>query len=737
MRKGDRYAPALVLAIGCTATPQTAFAEAEHQNDLFELPLERLEQMVVTAEKRSQRLQDVPLSITAFSGTDLAVYDVHDTQSLQRVTPGLVFNNTGSSAQPYLRGVGTRFAFAGLEPSVATYLDDRYVARAQATMFELADVERIEVLRGPQGTMYGRNATGGAIRVVTRGVTDELSGSITGTLGNYGLRAASGTINVPLGNGFATRWTALVRKRDGYADNLDPDGIPELDDRDVGVLRGKLRWDLSDRVSSLLTVQYYEQDDNFGNDLVDLSPPGLNLGIADGGISGEQADQVATAIDSKIHDEESSVDLRFDVSLSGADLVSITTYHDFAQEANSDADGTSAAVLDAVRVPQDARAFSQELQLLSVAEGPWRWIAGAYFFDETADFEIVLDRNAELESQGDQRAETTAFAIFGQASYEVNPRWSVVVGARWSYEEKQVQVTASSIAPVTLAPVPFSDTDHWSELTPRLTLVRRIEPGMLYVSYARGFKSGGYNYAASVNGGRPIDPEVLDMVELGWKTAVLDDRLQFNGSVFYYDYRNLQVTRAVSGSGINITENAADAKALGLDLDFAWIASDRLSLTAGLSLLDSEYRRYDALATVFNAALTGDPSVPGMSPVFFDARGEPLLRAPELSLFVSAEARMPIGAFTVPLVISYAYKDDYRFDLIADPTSKRLAQHGYGLLSARATLTAPDERWSLSLWGSNLTNEDDYFTDIVANSAGIRGSHGAPRTWGIDLGYRF
>jgi len=735
MRKGDRYAPALLLAICCAAAMPVA--SAEQADDLFELSLERLEQMVVTAEKRSERLQDVPVSISAFSGVDLAAHGVYDTQSLQRITPGLVFNNTGTSAQPYLRGVGTRFAFAGLEPSVATYLDDRYVARAQATLFELADVERIEVLRGPQGTMYGRNATGGAIRVVTADVTSEFSGSVVGTLGDYGLRAISGTVNVPVSETIATRWTALVRKRDGYAKNLDPDGVRELDDRDIAVLRGKLRWDMSDNVSSLLTVQYQEQRDNFGNDLVDLSPPGLNLGIAAGGISGERVDEVATAIDSKIHDQESSVDLRFDINLTDVDLVSITTYHDFEQEGGTDADGTSTAVLDVVRVPQSAQAFSQEFQLLSVSEGPWRWLAGAYFFDETADFEIVLNRNAQPESQGDQRAETTAFAVFAQANYDVNPRWSVVAGARWSYEKKRADVAASSIAPVTLAPVPFSDSKHWSELTPRLTIVRRIEPGMLYLSYARGFKSGGFNYAASANGGRPINPEVLDMIELGWKTGFLEDRVHLNGTFFYYDYRNLQVTRALSGSGINVTENAADARAYGLDLDLAWVPTDRLSFSAGLSLLHSEYREYDALATVFNAAITGDPTAPGMGLVSFDAAGEPLLRAPEASLFVSAEARLPLGAITVPVLVSYSYKDDYYFDLVADPSTRRLVQHGYGLLSARATIATADERWSLAIWGNNLTNEDDYYMDIVANSAGIRGSHGAPRTWGIDLGFRF
>jgi iron complex outermembrane receptor protein len=462
----------------------------------------------------------------------------------------------------------------------------------------------------------------------------------------------------------------------------------------------------------------------------------LNTGIAAGGVSGRDVDEVATAITGKIDSETHAADLRFDITFADYDLVSISTYDRFEQEANSDADGTSAAIIDAFSVPQEADAYSQEFQLLSTGEGPWQWIVGAYYFHEDTDFEILIE-TPELISQGDQNAKTTAWAIFGQTTYDINASWSVTVGGRWSFEEKDATVRASSIE--TTAPNPFDDSADWDEFTPRVTLEYRFEEGMAYVSYARGFKSGGYNYAASLNDGQVLNPEILDMFEVGWKTEMLAKRLRFNGSFFYYDYDDLQVTRAISTpqTVVNITENAANAEVLGIDLDLTWLITDRLMVTAGLNVLDTEYTEFDASANVFNAVLSGDPTEPGMSTVLFDASGEDLLRAPDWSGFASARYVFHTRAGTVPVVLSYSYTHDYQFDFTVHPSTERLRQDGYGLLSARASYVSANEQWTFSVWGTNLTDEDDYFADIVANVSGIRGSHGAPRMWGVDVSYQF
>ncbi|RLQ22393.1 TonB-dependent receptor [Seongchinamella sediminis] len=724
----------------------------------------QLEEVVVTAQKRSESLQDVPITLTAFAGDSLQDFGITDTQALQIVTPGLVVNNTSTSAQIYLRGVGTRFAFSGLDPSVATYIDDRYVGRSQASSFEFSDVERIEVLKGPQGTLYGRNATGGAVRVVTLGVYDELEGNVTATAGNYNAWGLSGTINIPVSDTFGMRLSGLAKQRDGFADNLSPLGSPEYDDQDYQAYRGKFRWLATDALTAQLTLEYNKRDDQEGNDVVDLSPPGWNRAIAIGEatgrevLAGRDVDEVATVIDQNLENEDWAATLRLDYAFDSMDFVSISSYWDWDAIASADTDGTTGRDADAPYIPYATKSISQEFQLLSNNDSDLEWIVGAFYYNEDNDpFQINLDLSDLLPpasplypvrdniAQGNQSSETTAYAVFGQATYHFDEAWSLTLGGRYSIEEKEVEVMQPLDGEFSLAPWPYKDDEDWSEFTPKATLEYAFDAGMVYLTYARGFKSGGFNFVTSapdpITGEpqEPLEPEILDMLEFGWKTELLDSMLRLNGALFYYDYADLQVTRAVTnpdtGAVINVTQNAANAEIIGLDLDATWLVSDALTLTLGLNLLDSEYEDYDASANVFARAIGVD--APGMVLRPFDADGESLLRAPDWSAFVSARYEFNIGDARMPLVVSYSYKDAYDYDFIGHPTSAPLEQEAYGLLSARLSYVTPGEDWRISIWGNNLTDEDEYFEDIVANAAGIRASHGAPRTYGVDVRFNF
>ncbi|MET0659854.1 MAG: TonB-dependent receptor, partial [Steroidobacteraceae bacterium] len=690
------------------------------------------------AQKRMQNQQDVPISLSAFSGDELVALGTTDVQQLQAVTPGLIFTNTSSVGSPYLRGVGTRFANVGLEPSVATYVDDRYVARSSAGfMTDFVDVERVEVLKGPQGTLYGRNAAGGAIRLVTKDVSDKLEGKVTGTAGNYDYYGLSGTVNVPFSDTFGGRFTAVKRKRDGFAENISPVGRSDLDDRDFQAYRAKFRWNATDTVTARLSFDYWESDDTRGSDLVDVSPPAFSTGIARGGITGTHWNDVATIMNTRNPIDEFSSQLRIDASFEPFDFASITTYGDMDNEFGADADGTTARVLDSIAY-EDEEAFSQEFQLLSNGTGAWEWLVGAFFYTSDGNIESTIDGGGpSYVSASNQNVVTDAWAVFGQTVWHFADRWSLTLGGRWSSEKKKVKNEASKRLAVTIIPVPFRDKEDWSDFTPKATIDYKLDSGLVYLSYAQGFKSGGFNTPAV--GSQPLDPEVLDMFELGYKGDLLNNRMRLNVALFYYDYKDLQITRAAAGTlpALTTTENAANSTIKGVDMDLSWLVTDRLTLSTGMNILDSEYKNYDdATAKSFAAVATGNPNATGVVNIPFNADGRQLLRAPDWSAFVSARYELPIGSARMPATISYSYKDDYEYDFVADPFMGLLKQKGYGLLTARVGYVTADEKWEFSAWGDNLTDEK-YYDDVVGITPGLRASYGTPRTYGVDISYNF
>ncbi len=698
-----------------------------------------LEEVVVTAQKKAEDLQDVAIAVTSYSGDDLLNFGVSGTQALQVTTPGLVFSNTGALSQPFLRGVGTRLALSGLEPSIAVYVDDRYNSRTTSAMFDFADIERVEVLKGPQGTLYGRNSTGGAIRIITKDVGDEFEGKITAGAGNFGYFNVNGSVNIPISETFGARISALTKQRDGYVDNLSDLGPSELDDQDYSAVRAKLRWDMSETATARLSVDYHDRDDTSGRDQIDLSPPGLATGIALGGISGQDADEVATAVGNLADDSNAfSAQLRFDIGMGSVDFASITTYYDFEQNWGIDADGTSTAVVDVPQQQEDAEEISQEFQLLSNNDGKFNWIVGANYFSSEINYDGILDVGLPVTlSQSAVFVDTEAWAVFGQATLDLTDRWSVTLGGRWSTEEKEAQANISPLADVTIgaASLPFADDESWNEFTPKLTVEYNADSYLLYATLARGFKSGGFNHPPV--GNTPLDPEILDMLEFGFKGDLANDRVRLNAALFFYDYADLQVTRAADGqAALLTTENAADAEVFGLDVDFTWLAGESLTVLGGFSILDSEYKEFDTVARVFNSVLTGDPTAFGTGNRFFDAAGESLLRAPEFSAFLSAEYVVQARGGSVPMILSYSYKGSYDFDFVDDPLSSELTQDAYSVFNARVSYVPDSEKWSVAVWGNNLGDEE-YFDDKVANASGLRGSYAPPRTYGVDVSFNF
>ena len=702
-----------------------------------------IEEVVVTAQKREQSLMDAAIDVTAFSGIQLREAGIDDVFGISKAIPGLTIQNTGANPQIFMRGVGTRITGTGLDSAVAVYVDDRFVTRQTGQVFDIYDVERVEVLKGPQGVLFGRNSTGGAIRIITAEVSDGLEGELNFGYGTEEYLMASGFVNVPVTDNFGIRISAQSRQRDAFKENIIP-GADDFDDLDSQSVRLKARWDVSDRSTLKFSYDRSKATDLSSSGAVSLDR-GNPRGVALGGITTSERDKIASSMGTdpfygspKI--ESDSFQLRFETSLSDSlDLAAYLHYADFRSAKPGDYDGTSFQDIEVESAFFDANDLGIGIELTSNSDGPLSWVVGANAFE--GDAESDFDLRVGPAGGGSVRLSTgygfydnTAYGVFGSFDYDLNERWTLTVGGRYTYEDKENSLAASEIAVATVSPVPASDGESWNEFTPKVTLTYNLDNGIIYGTFASGFKSGGYNHPLRV--GAVIEPETIDMIEVGYK-ADLSDSVRLTSAFFAYSYDDLQVTKAASGGGTVTTENATDSDIMGLDVDLTWAATEKLTLRFNAEYLDTEYKDYDTAGRAPNTVLTGDPAAIGYGFVFFNAKGQEMLRAPELAAYFSMQYDSPIDVGgregSLSLNMNYAWKDDYLFDFEVDPLVD-VTQDAHGILNARATLTI--DRVSLSVWGRNLTDEVYFFDKVVAGTNN-RGNYGHPRTYGIDFAFRF
>ena len=702
-----------------------------------------LEEVVVTAQKKEQSLMDAAIDVTAFSGEQLTVSGIDDVFGISKAIPGLTIQNTGANPQIFMRGVGTRITGTGLDSAVAIYVDDRFVTRQTGQVFDIYDVERVEVLKGPQGVLFGRNSTGGAIRIITAEVSDEMEGELKLGYGSDNFKTAKAFVNVPMSDNFGIRISAQSRQRDAFKENIIPGGA-DFDDLDAQSLRVKARWDVSDNSTLKFSYDRSKATDLSNSGAISLDQ-GINRGIANGGITTTERDKIASSLGTdplygspKI--ESDAFQLRFESSLSDSlELAAYLNYADFRSAKPGDYDGTSFQDVEVESAFFDASDLGFGIELSSNSDGPLSWVAGANVFegDAESDFDLRIGPvgGGQLTlSSGHGFYDNTSYGIFGSLDYELNDRWTLTVGGRYTYEDKENSLEASSIAALTLSPTPASDGESWNEFTPKVTLTYNLDNGIVYGTFASGFKSGGFNHPLRV--GAVIQPETIDMIELGYK-ADLTDSVRLTSAFFAYSYKDLQVTKAASDQGTVSTENATDSDIRGLDVDLTWAANENLTLRLNAEYLDTEYEDYETAGYSPNTVLRNDPTAVGYGFVFFNAEGQEMLRSPELSIYASMQYDTSVnlggreGNFS--LNMNYAWKDDYQFDFEVDPLVD-VTQDAHGILNLRATVTVDEVE--LSVWGRNVTDEI-YFNDKVVAAGNNRGNYGHPRTFGVDFTYRF
>lgn len=739
---GALLGPPLFAQSSTPATQGTAAkAQAEEPP-----PPERVtltEEVTVTARRKEEDIQKVPVAVTLRTGRELNELAAADISELQTEVPNLSIyagRNQSTTLTAFIRGVGQADPLWGVDPGVGLYLDDVYVARPQGALLDVYDVQRVEVLRGPQGTLYGKNTIGGAIKYVSTNLGDRVTGGLSFTGGSYWNRDVRGSIGGALVDGkLRARAAGAYLRHDGYGTNLFLDR--ELSDKKTFAYRLALDW----LPSASVKVQ-------LGHDLTrdDAQPKGLTR-LEANPLCPAFLNGAACPPEAEIFDTRSGIE-----PLNGTDsegyalnvhwtagpgwrLKSISAYRESDTENNIDFDTTPARITDVFATYYD-RQKSQELQLLYDRGGEWSGILGAYYFGGEAG---GLVRNVFLNrifGTTDGTMDTESFAGFADASLRAGGALTLNGGVRVTREKKTVHAfnagytsdTFRTVAAVTAA---FDKSKTFTSVAPRFGLDYRFSDDVLgYLSAARGFKSGGFNVRANTlsapGSDQPFEDERLDVVEAGLKSTLLNRRLVLNSAVFYGDYKDVQVSTftTVAGQFFGQFLNAGNAKLKGAELEFdaSSVGSSWLGLSGQLSYFDAD----------------SDP-LDNNRDGFVDT--QVITNAPRWTATLRATARFVLrgGAFVGG--VGYAYRDDSVLTNEGGQYPGRpgtpllpITQPAFSLWDAHASWLAPGARWRIAVNAKNLGDKRYLTNGYNIPSLGLlQGSYGQPRTVLATVEYRF
>ncbi|MGQ0696628.1 MAG: TonB-dependent receptor [Panacagrimonas sp.] len=703
-----------------------------------------IEEITVTAQRREQNLQDVPISISAVTAESLQAMGVDGTEDLAAASPGLILTRQFGGATPYIRGVGTPSALGGNESAVALYIDGIYVPQLTALTFSFNNIERVEVLKGPQGTLFGRNATGGLIQVVTREPTSSPT-LITG-LSYDDYQTAEATLYVS--NGLTENISGdfavfYADQGEGYGTNkFNGD---EIYAREELGLRASVSLKGTSATRARLSFDYTDIDSSLG-----VARQADRGALTIGG-QGPEPDywDINSNYDPLFTMEGFGSSLKVSHDFESVQLVSLTGYREGDSVFLIDQDATPAPLVDAI-VKDDSTTITQELQLQSTASGPLNWIVGLYYYDFDVDYSVRTEGGALAPLGGLQIVEstmdTTSLAAYAQATYALTETTNLTLGIRYTADEREFEGTFTR--PNATAPVPAfavgtaPDEQTQEEPTWRLALDHKFNDDVLgYVSYNRGFKSGVYTMINPNDD--PVDSEVVDAYEVGLKTDLLERRVRLNTSVFYYDYEDLQVQTIEQGN-IRLN-NAAKARLSGAEIELTALPTDQLEINVGLALLDSEYTDFpNGDSTAPNPAggnfscRTGQavatPSCPeSVRPTLSaqTADGKDVARAPDFTGSLSGRYGIPIAAGEVGLSASAVYNGGFYWE-----PDNRAEQDAYTLFNAQVDWRSPSERYRVYVFGKNLGDEE-YSQFLSGGSFGDIVSAAPPRTFGLGGELRF
>ncbi|CAN7492389.1 TonB-dependent receptor [Phenylobacterium sp. LjRoot219] len=756
---------ATATAFGAQAQQAARPAPAPGQNVIQEV--------VVTAQRRNERLEDVPMSITAITPQDIAKSGVTSIHELSRVTPGAQINLAGAFTQPSIRGVTTLTNGTNVENNVAIYIDGFYNPNSNDINMDLANLSGVQVLKGPQGTLYGRNATGGAILITTLEPSSVWTGKIEGTYARFNDRRLSGYVSGPISEQMRFSLAGYTRDSDGYIKKADPanpgqtkgDAAP-IDQRSV---RFKLQGDITDDLQATLGLNYNTMNDTRGILFSGFEhvPPTIPLAVRAPGFGTAAFNGVNRNL---VITQEGTLTVRWN-----SDIGTLTSYTGFAHRKNKsafDPDGTFANnVISWISLPQDT--FQQAIDFnYTGIENLDLVVGGMYFHDNIKSnpgVTVLIPPAPAASTNNFFSQHTEALAFYVDGTYNFNEKWSLTLGGRYSYDDKKFVFLPINLAGnIIVAPPnpqvgpipPFTVDTRFQDIsrkfTPRAVLRYSIdERTNVYASYSKGFRSGAFNASGATDPRliTPTEPETITAYEVGFKMA--RSKVRFDMAAFYYDYKNLNVSLTVPNpfctnpSQCSITTlfaNAPKAEIYGLDGQAVFTPIENLNVRIGAAYLHARYGNFPgASGTGVNPATNLN-----VSPQIQDWSDKQMARAPNFSGNIGVDYTIEdVFGGSLDLAGNYNYTDSYVVNnaslygplfLPANPGvagAQRFRQGAYSLVSIQATWTDPTEHYWVTAFCNNLFDKTYRMVYSGSVSAGDYSTPAEPQVYGVKVGYKF
>ena len=714
---------AMLLAGGALTIAAPAFAQSAPAG-AAPAASAQLQEVVVTANKRKELLQNVPIAVTAISAQTATAVGVTNITSLQTSVPGLEFPKQFSGSSPALRGIGTNFGIGGQENVVPIYIDDVYIPSPSATSFSFNNIDQIEVLKGPQGTLFGRNAMAGVINISTRTPASEPLADVSLGYANYNTMSGAFYGSLPLTDNLRAD-VALTGsdQTESWGKNLFT-GKDAFTDKELSV---RSKWvftpdDLT-TLTAIIDYNYSRYDSGIAmrpvQGAVFPNPGGTPFGFPGYYNINEN---VTPYVDTK----QGGFSLKFNRDLGFATLTDVVAWRRSGAINNADEDQTP---LPEQYLPIDDKldSLSEELRLTSKTGGNLHWLAGLFYFHDISNLntDIIGTAIAPLSDINIKFNQTiNSYAGFGQATYDLPAGFHLTGGLRYTYDQLD-ENAVEILAPVAVTPKRQSTNDD--DWTYKINLAKDITHDvMAYVGYSTGFKGGIYNNQ-DINA-PAVRPETLGSIEAGLKSELFDHRLRLNAAVYHYDYKNLQVTsltRAATGATSSSLTNAAEATNTGFEFGFQAKPTPELTLYGGASVMHSRFISFPDATIYVPLAGGGNTTISG------SAKGFATPHSPDFSGNLGGSYRLTTAEGDITSSLNYSYSSAFAWD-----ADNRLKQHPYSLLNGSVLWLPTDSHWEVMVWAKNLTGAE-YSIYTAANVVGDEESPGAPRTFGMTVTRHF